>query len=262
MIAILVAVKQELKPILRLADAQHIIRQEHLDFYEGTLAGQPVALLALGVGKECARIAAEMTVKCYRPDLIISAGFGGALQDRVRAGDIVIGTEVLDLCTDDGKDVRYRSSQALFRHPQLESNPADFQIHIGKMLTADDMILKAARKIRIGKATDALTVDMEASAITAVAATHNIPVLAIRCITDNSRENLPQEFNDFFVVGQLQPSRIVAAIMRRPRLVLALARMGYRARRAGNTLARFLTHAFTQIHAEQKPVSVISPAAV
>ena len=36
MIAILVAVGQELNPILRLADARTIIRQEHLDFYEGT----------------------------------------------------------------------------------------------------------------------------------------------------------------------------------------------------------------------------------
>src|SRR5437867_3066129 len=97
MIAILVAVKQELRPILRRARAEHIVRQAHLDFHEGTLAGQPVAMLALGIGKECARIAAEMTIRCYRPDLIISAGFGGGLVEDVKAGDIVIGTEVLDL---------------------------------------------------------------------------------------------------------------------------------------------------------------------
>jgi len=48
MIAILVAVRQELKPILRRADANHVVRQEHLDFHEGTLGGQPVALLASG----------------------------------------------------------------------------------------------------------------------------------------------------------------------------------------------------------------------
>src|SRR5439155_5165762 len=110
MIAILVAVKQELRPILRRADARHIVRQQHLDFYEGTLAGQPVALLALGIGKECARIAAEMTIKCYRPDLIISAGFAGGLVPAVADGDIVIGTEVLELTADDGNEVRWRSA--------------------------------------------------------------------------------------------------------------------------------------------------------
>ena len=116
MIAILVAVRQELRPILRRADADHIVRQAHLDFHEGTLAGQPVALLALGVGKECARIAAEMTIRCYRPDLIISAGFGGGLQPSVRDGDIVIGTEVLDLREDDGYQVRWRSEHPLAPH--------------------------------------------------------------------------------------------------------------------------------------------------
>ena len=232
MIAILVAVKQELKPILRLADARHIIRQEHLDFYEGTLAGQPVALLALGVGKECARIAAEMTIKCYRPDLIISTGFGGALQDHVNTGDIVVSTEVLDLTGDDGQDVRWRAIPPAHRPPAV--------------LTTDDLIVKATRKARIGQATGALTVDMETSAVAAVAAAHDTGFLAVRCITDNSHDNLPREFNDFFVLGQLQPSRILTSIVRRPRLVLDLARMGYRARRAGNTLAKFLVHAVTK----------------
>jgi len=251
MIAILVAVNQELKPILRLADARHIIRQEHLDFYEGTLAGQPVALLALGVGKECARIAAEMTIKCYRPDLIISTGFGGSLQEHINTGDIVIGTEVLDLYGDDGKNVRWQAIPAHSQHPQLNASTGNFRVHFGTILTTADLIVKAARKARIGKATGALTVDMETSAVAAVAAAHDTGFLAVRCITDNARENLPREFNDFFVLGQLQTSRIVTSIARRPKLVMDLARMGYRAKCAGNNLARFLAQAVTHLPAER-----------
>jgi len=255
MIAILVAVKQELYPILRLANARNIVRQEHLDFYEGTLAGQPVALLALGVGKECARIAAEMTIKCYRPDLIISAGFGGGLQEQVRNGDIVIGTEVIDLSGDDGKDVRLRVIPVRNRQPQLDEQTGNFRVHLGKVLTTDDLIVKAERKKRIGLATGALTVDMETSAVAAVAAAHDTDFLAVRCITDNSRANLPREFNDFFVLGQLQTSRVVTSIARRPKLVLDLARLGYRVNRAGHLLARFLTQAVTHLPAEPPPVS-------
>ncbi|MEI6083227.1 MAG: 5'-methylthioadenosine/S-adenosylhomocysteine nucleosidase [Verrucomicrobiota bacterium] len=247
MIAILVAVNQELKPILRRASAPHMIRQEHLDFYEGTLAGAPVALLALGVGKECARIAAEMTIKCYRPDLIISAGFGGGLQDHLNDGDIVIGTDVLDLCADDGKDVRWRSTQPLSQHAELETDRPDLRIVHGKILTADEMVLKAATKARIGQATGAYAVDMETSAVAAVAKAHETDFLAVRCISDNAHESLPEEFNDFFVVGQLQPGRIIAACARRPRLVLDLARLGYRAKKAGQNLARFLERAVTEL---------------
>ncbi len=247
MISILVAVKQELRPILRRADARHVVRQQHLDFYEGTLAGQPVALLALGIGKECARIAAEMTIKCYRPDLIISAGFGGGLQDDVRNGDIVIGTEVLDLCADDGKDVRWRSTYRLSPHEELTDANGEFRVHRGKMLTADEMVLRAKHKKRYGQATGALAVDMETSAVAAVCAARDTDMLAVRCITDNDHENLPREFNDFFIVGQLKPSRILSACARRPRLVADLARLGYRAKHSGQNLARFLEHAVREI---------------
>jgi hypothetical protein len=108
--------------------------------------------------------------------------------------------------------------------------------------------LTASNKGRLGKATGALTVDMETSAVAAVAAARDTEMLAVRCITDNRHEDLPREFNDFFIVGQLQPSRIVAACARRPRLVADLARLGHRAKVAGQHLARFLETAVGQLH--------------
>jgi len=235
MIAILVAVTQELRPILRRADANHVVRQEHLDFHEGTLAGQPVALLALGVGKECARIAAEITIKCYRPDLVISAGFGGALQNAIRHGDIVIGTEALELHHDQQLQTRWAA-------PSHVPVPAEtnHRIHRGKVLTADDMILRAATKRQIGRTTGGLTVDMETSAVAAVCAARHTSFLPIRCISDTVTDDLPEEFNDFFIVGQLQLSRVFSACNRDPRVIIDLARLGYRAQVAGNNLADFL----------------------
>ncbi len=247
MIAILVAVKQELKPILRRAQAEHIVRQAHLDFHEGTLGGQPVALLALGVGKECARIAAEMTIKCYRPDLVITAGFGGGCVSEAGAADIVIGTEILELEEDRGTEVRWRSVCQPGCLHALDQFRGDFRVHYGRVITAEEMVLRAANKRRIGQATGALSVDMETSAVAAVCAQRKTDFLAVRCITDKVHENLPEQFNDFFVVGQLQPGRVASAVARDPRLFLDLARLGYRATHAGQTLARFLEAAVRQV---------------
>ena len=248
MIAILVAVNQELNPILRRADANQIVRQAHLDFCEGTFAGQPVALLALGVGKECARIAAEITIRCYRPDLIISAGFGGALQNSVKHGDLVIGTDVLDLYQDAGSQVRCRSTYPLARHDEIAINGPPLRVHRGKILTTDDMILRAAIKQHIGQATGALAVDMETSAVAAVCAAQHTDLLAVRCITDDADEDLPDDFNDFFVVGQLRLGRVLSTCNRHPRAVFDLARLGLRARTAGANLATFLALALPQLH--------------
>jgi adenosylhomocysteine nucleosidase len=247
MIAILVAVRQELRPILRRAQAGHVVRQTHLDFYEGTLGGQPVALLALGIGKECARIAAEITIRCYRPDLIISAGFGGGLASEVEDGDIVIGTEVLELAAEDDRDIRWRCAHKSAALPVIEPTKSNHRVHFGRIITVPEMILESATKKRLGRATGALAVDMETSAVADVATARKTNFLAVRCITDNDHEDLPEEFNDFFVLGQLQPGRILSACSRRPYLLADLSRLGRRARASGQNLARFLEAALLQL---------------
>jgi len=258
MIAILVAVDQELNPILHRAETEHIVRQQHLDFHEGTLAGQPVALLALGAGKDCARIAAELTIRCYRPDLIISAGFGGGLQSTVQDGDIVVGTEVLDLCEDSGSEVQCRSTYKLSPHTEVNVDTAGMRIHFGKILTTDEIVTKGSHKKRLGRATGAFAVDMETSAVAAVATAHHVDMLAVRCITDNDHENLPEEFNDFFIVGRLKRRRVLSACARRPHLILDLARLGLRARHAGKNLATFLHTALPLLRLPAATMRVLS----
>ena len=249
MIAILVAVRQELKPILRRADAGHVVRQEHLDFHEGTLGGQPVALLALGIGKECARIAAEMTIHCYRPDLVISAGFGGGLQPEVQDGDIIVGTEILELRKDQGTKIMWDSAHKPVHPDRIHGDDTPgIRVHYGKIMTTDEMVLRAENKARIGKATGALAVDMETSAVAAVCATRRTDFLAVRCITDNVHEDLPNEFNDFFVLGQLRAKRVISSCARDPRVLADLARLGYRAKHSGDKLARFLEAAVGQLN--------------
>jgi adenosylhomocysteine nucleosidase len=249
MIAILVAVRQELRPILRRADADHVIRQEHLDFHEGTLGGQPVALLALGIGKECARIAAEITIRCYRPDLIISSGFGGGLQPDIQDGDIVVGTEILELRKDQGDQITWDSTHKPVHPNRIHGDDTSgIRVHYGKIMTTDEMVLRAENKARIGKATGALAVDMETSAVATVCAARKIDFLAVRCITDKVHENLPDEFNDYFVLGQLRPDRVFASCARDPRVLADLARLGYRAKHSGAKLARFLQIAVAQLH--------------
>jgi nucleoside phosphorylase len=247
MIAILVAVKQELRPILRRAMATDVVRQAHLDFHEGIFAGEPVALLALGIGRECARLAAEMTIRCYRPDLIISAGFGGGLTSDVQNGDIVVGTEILEMVEDLGHEIRWTRTGAPVRMPDVSHARAPVRVHFGKLLTTDEMVLRAETKTRMGRATGALSVDMETSAVARVAAAHGTGLMAVRCISDNDHEDLPEQFNDFFVLGQLQPRRIISACAGNPRIVASLARLGYRARTSGRNLAMFLEYLLPRV---------------
>ena len=49
-------------------------------------------------------------------------------------------------------NVRWRSTQALSRHTELTATTG-LHVHHGQILTADDMVLKAATKTRLGRAT-------------------------------------------------------------------------------------------------------------
>ena len=86
------------------------------------------------------------------------------------------------------------------------------------------------------------------SAVAAVCGARKTDFLAVRCITDNVHENLPDEFNDYFVLGQLRPDRVFASCARDPRVLADLARLGYRAKHSGQKLARFLETAVAQLH--------------
>jgi adenosylhomocysteine nucleosidase len=206
-------------------------------------------LLALGIGKECARIAAEMTIRCYRPDLVISAGFGGGLQPHVQDGDIVVGTEILELRKDQESEITCDLMHTPAHPTRINGNGTpEMRVHYGKIITTDEMVLRAADKTRIGKTTGALAVDMETSAVAAVCAARQIDFLAVRCITDNNHEDLPREFNDFFVLGQLRAKRVLSSCVRDPRVLGDLARLGYRARHSGENLARFLEAALANLH--------------
>jgi hypothetical protein len=82
----------------------------------------------------------------------------------------------------------------------------------------------------------------------AVCAAQGADFLAVRAISDNSHESLPDEFNDFFVLGQLKRRRVLSAISHNPRLLYDLGKLGYRARTAGHNLAAFLETNLPRLH--------------
>jgi len=106
----------------------------------------------------------------------------------------------------------------------------------GDLLTSpiaiDDVAGKAAAFIRTG----AVAVDMESSAVAAIAADHGIPFIAIRVIVDTAADELPQAAVEAMQSGRVRISRLILGIVRRPRDVAALMRLADRYRAAKRSL--------------------------
>src|SRR5262249_52146883 len=92
----------------------------------------------------------------YRPKLVLSAGFCGALDDRFGVGDILLPTEVVDAA---GNCWPTTWPGTL---PPGEWRPS---LHRGRLLTAGSPVLDTAEKRRLGQLHEALAVDLEAATV-------------------------------------------------------------------------------------------------
>ena len=135
-------------------------------------------LAAGGVGVKCAAAAAEKGIAEFRPDAVVSTGFCGALAPELAVGDIVVATEVL------GGDQHYPAAPLASARPH----------HQGAVRTSF-RVAQTVDERRTLRATGAIAVDMEASAVAASACAHSLPFYCVKVVTDLAGETMANDFN-------------------------------------------------------------------
>src|ERR1700688_4872047 len=85
-VGIVAALEREVRPLVKAWS----VREEEVDgrrlrFFEK----DNVVLVCGGIGAEAARRAAEVVIAIYAPTVIYSAGFAGALEPKLKVGDVV-----------------------------------------------------------------------------------------------------------------------------------------------------------------------------
>ncbi len=242
-IAIQVAVREELNPILKRVRVERVFHEvtwdqlrslrhahrDHLRFFIGTLNDIPVVVFRTGVGRHRAREIVRIFFEHFEPRLFISTGFGGALSPDLEIGEIIMASDICEL----------QSGLCNWRGVVPATN-GEVKFRQGRLVTADQMIVDALDKAKIGELHKASVVDMETSAVAALCQQYSVPMLAVRAISDRSDENLPLEINSFFNNGQVRPGLVARAIVVHPPTVVGLFKLAKHAWKAGDDLARFL----------------------
>jgi adenosylhomocysteine nucleosidase len=136
---------------------------------------------------------------------LISFGIAGALDPKLKAGDLVISATVID-----GAAHCYVGSpnwleQALKMLPHA---------HAGDIYASDTIISSVDDKARIFKQYSTLSVDMESHHMARVAAKRGLPFIVLRAIADNAGEALPSAFGaGVDEDGQSRPWPIIASLL-------------------------------------------------
>lgn len=206
----------------------------------GKLAGREVAIIESGVGQKAAAKATAEAIKFYQPKWVISAGFAGGLDDRLKRGHIVMADEVVSAAGEKlATDLRL----------DRESLAATKGLHIGRLLTVDSILREPAERRRLAEKQGAIACDMESFAVAATCRERGVPFLAVRIVSDAVDDELPPEIEHLLkqksLAGKLGAA--AGAVFKRFSAAKDLWKLREDALKASDRLAKFLAGVISEL---------------
>jgi adenosylhomocysteine nucleosidase len=172
----------------------------------------------------------------YRPRVVLSAGFAGALQRGFQIGDIILATEVADL---HGNRWPATWPGAL---PPGEWRPP---LHRGRLLSVAHLVGRPEDKQELGRQHDAVAVDMETGAVARVCSARSVPFGCVRAISDDVETRLSPQLLALLTGGRVAPLRVLTTVARTPALAGELWQLARHTRQAARQLATALGELLT-----------------
>ena len=206
----LVAVRQEILPLLDWLAEGERVRWGETVLREGLIAGRTVALAEVLPGPVNAAVGTQALVAKYGVSALISFGSAGALVPNLAPGDLVIARRAVAHDAGYFLAQRYEPSGVLgydrrgrvgYRRgfdadPDLVSlargatQSIGGRLYTGTVVTGNQVVLSSARARWLRQTFGALVVEMETAAVAQVAVAHRLPWVAIRAVSDDAGEDL------------------------------------------------------------------------
>ena len=167
---------------------------------------------------------------------LISFGVSGALDSKLRPGDLVLPQSVYN--------ERLLPVSLAWRDRVQKCLPSNLRVIGGKLATSKKVLTSLNEKCDFAKITGASAVDLESGAIAEVAEDSDIPFLAIRVISDPIEFSPPLALLDAVNPdGSANLSQIISLLLQRSVTLSTLLRLGRDVRTARATLATVALHA-------------------
>ncbi len=239
-LALFSAFPQELKFILKNLRAEKV-RNSPFFIWSARAASKEIIIVQSGMGTINSEAAWKYVNEEYRPDYIISAGFGGALYDGAAIGDLIAASGVL-LYPDAAKDTADRQRNCLeipgMKDVIRKMKSADM-VHEGTILTLRYRLTKTEIEEELLQGLSFPVCDMETFPLAKLSMLEGLPFFAVRAVTDRAHEEIPQElFGVTDTYGNYSLSGALRIILGNPALIPSCIRMGKNAWLASRKLCR------------------------
>jgi len=240
-IGLIAAMPEECAPVLRRVRPYRNAGIGRFPGWRFTVGCHEIRLIRSGMGVSHAAEATAALIAAHRPALLVSFGFGGAVNQGLAAGDVVLATRLFrweagTLTHLNGPDrtLTDHAREAMANH----SASGAFQLRRGEFITTDRIENKRELSALLGPDMENPILEMETAAVAQVAAAAQIPLIAVRAVSDSAVEELDftiAEFTD----GTMNISipRVLVTLARKPRILPQLLRLSRNSRVAGENLA-------------------------
>jgi adenosylhomocysteine nucleosidase len=214
-VAIVAALQREVRPLVRgwrVTEKDYDGRR--FRFFEK----DDEVVVCGGIGAEAARRAAEAVIAIYSPSLIYSAGFAGALEARLKVGDVIQPSQLINAA--DGSRINLVGSDGIL-------------ISFGSVATS-------SQKQKLHESFGAQLVDMEAAAVARAVEARGVEFAVVKAVSDEVDFDFPSTERFVDSTGQFSEMRFALFAAFRPWLWPQIARLARNSNSAAKALCAWL----------------------
>jgi adenosylhomocysteine nucleosidase len=222
-IAVTFALPTESSEFLRRLGNRSRAKRSGISVVRGTVGHRSIEVIHTGVGENICRQRIGRFLENQQFDFLISAGFAGSLNHELQVNDLLVAKNF---------------STVDLKHASL----SNVSIYTADMLTVPALIDSGEERERKAHETGASAVDMETEFIARACAAHNIPLLALRVITDTPTQPFPAPPRVLFDIQKQRTPIVVLAgfLLAHPRRMPGLVQFAKRIARARKILSNAL----------------------
>jgi len=244
LIGLIAAMPEEIEPLLRQIGSYTQGKLCGFAAYQFTVGAREIRLIESGLGPERGAAAAQALITASTPELVINFGFAGAMTAGPKVGDLVVAERLLSCRNGSFQEQRGLAEELtnrLIGFLAEDFSGKTFQIFRGTFIMAERIMGKRelAGLLPAGLANPVL--EMESAAIAQEAAEVNVPLCAIRAISDSAEEELGFAIEDLTDREmKVRLGKVLLTVAKKPWIVPQLLRLARNSRRAGENLATAL----------------------
>ena len=224
-IAVTFALPAESSQFMRRLRNKSRADRNGISVVRGMINDRTVEVVHTGVGEKICRERIERFLADELFHILISTGFAGALSNRLHVNDVLLAQ---NFSTVDLK--------------QAQESLSALSVHAADLLTLPAPIDSREERERIARESGAAAVDMETEFIARACATHAVPLLSLRVVTDTPLESFPAPPNVLFDIEKqrTQVTAFATFFLAHPNRILPLVQFAKRIARARKTLSNAL----------------------